>query len=266
MSELETPLAGGNVNTVVRVGDTVRREAGPHTPAVHALLRHLRAAGFDGVPEPLGYDDLGREVLSYVEGEVGGYPLPPSWRTDAALAGFARFLRAFHDAQAGFVPPPDAAWTWYGEGVPAGAVVCHQDAAPYNTVRRPDGGYALIDFDLASPADPLMDVAFAAWKWVPLESHAAALGFPPPVDRGRRLRILADAYGLDAGQRTRLLDQIEYRMTSMITGIERLAAEGHPAFVRLLAEGHTEYPRRDLELLATHRAEWQETVTRPLVR
>jgi hypothetical protein len=91
-------------------------------------------------------------------------------------------------------------------------------------------------------ADPLMDVAFAAWKWVPLESHAAALGFPEPVDRGRRLRILADAYGLDAGQRARLLDRIEHRMTSMITGIERLAAEGRPAFVRLLAEGHNRVP------------------------
>jgi hypothetical protein len=31
----------------------------------------------------------------------------------------------------------------------------------------------------------------------------------------------------------------------MITGIERLAAEGH-----------TEYPRRDLELLAAPRDEW----------
>jgi hypothetical protein len=34
----------------------------------------------------------------------------------------------------------------------------------------------------------------------------------------------------------------------------------------LLADGHTEYPRRDLELLAAHQAEWQETVTFPLVR
>ncbi|WP_406474882.1 hypothetical protein [Streptomyces platensis] len=33
----EQPLAGGNVSAgVVRVGDTVRRPAGPWTPAVHA--------------------------------------------------------------------------------------------------------------------------------------------------------------------------------------------------------------------------------------
>ena len=36
--DVEEPLRGGNVSArVVRVGDTVRRPAGPHTPAVHAL-------------------------------------------------------------------------------------------------------------------------------------------------------------------------------------------------------------------------------------
>jgi hypothetical protein len=47
----EIPLAGGNMSGgVVRVGDTVRRPAGPWTPAVHALLTHLHAAGFRGAP------------------------------------------------------------------------------------------------------------------------------------------------------------------------------------------------------------------------
>ena len=37
-------LAGGNLNEVVRVGDTVRRPTGPWTPAVHALLHHFAEA------------------------------------------------------------------------------------------------------------------------------------------------------------------------------------------------------------------------------
>jgi len=32
---------GGNLNDAVRLGDTVRRRAGPWTPAVHELLRFL---------------------------------------------------------------------------------------------------------------------------------------------------------------------------------------------------------------------------------
>lgn len=35
---------------MVRIGDTVRRPAGPWTPTVHALLGHLHAAGFHGAP------------------------------------------------------------------------------------------------------------------------------------------------------------------------------------------------------------------------
>ena len=39
MTGTEVPLGGGNMSSgVVRAGDTVRRPAGPGTPAVHALL------------------------------------------------------------------------------------------------------------------------------------------------------------------------------------------------------------------------------------
>jgi hypothetical protein len=56
----EVLLAGGNSADVVRIGDTVRRVAGPWTPSVHRLLRMLRAAEITEVPEPLGFDDRGR--------------------------------------------------------------------------------------------------------------------------------------------------------------------------------------------------------------
>ena len=85
---------GGNTSTVVRVGDTVRRNAGPWTPAVHALLRHLERVGFTGSPRALGMDERGREVLSYLEGECGEYPLAPHWVTDEALVAVG------HDAAA----------------------------------------------------------------------------------------------------------------------------------------------------------------------
>ncbi|TMD54628.1 MAG: aminoglycoside phosphotransferase family protein, partial [Chloroflexi bacterium] len=41
---LEEPFFGGNMSDATRVGDTVRRRAGPWTPAVHALLRFLENA------------------------------------------------------------------------------------------------------------------------------------------------------------------------------------------------------------------------------
>ena len=52
----EQELTGGNVNDVVRRGDTVRRSAGPWTPTVQALLAWVRAQGVSFVPAPLGLD------------------------------------------------------------------------------------------------------------------------------------------------------------------------------------------------------------------
>ena len=60
----EEPLHGGDVTTVVKVGDTVRRETGPWSAAVHALLQHFERVGFDGAPRFLGIDERGREILA----------------------------------------------------------------------------------------------------------------------------------------------------------------------------------------------------------
>ena len=69
--EVEVPLAGGDVTAgVVRVGETVRRPTGPHSPLVHAMLEHLERVGFAGAPRYLGQDDRGREMLTYIEGDV----------------------------------------------------------------------------------------------------------------------------------------------------------------------------------------------------
>ena len=67
----EVPLSGGRLTAgVVRVGDTVRRPTGPHSPFVHRLLRHLDAVGFEAAPRLLGVDEQGREVLSFIDGWV----------------------------------------------------------------------------------------------------------------------------------------------------------------------------------------------------
>ena len=53
------PLPGGTANhgRIVRVGDTVHRPRGPHSPSVHALLDHLGRHGFAGAPHVLATDD-----------------------------------------------------------------------------------------------------------------------------------------------------------------------------------------------------------------
>lgn len=149
---VEEVLAGGLVNEVVRVGGTVRRGVGDHTPFVHALLGVFEELGWSGAPRPLGVDEQGREVLSFIEGYV---PWDPSGRAEvdssAALARVAELTREFHDLTA-------------GTSLAAGAeVVCHNDLAPRNTVyRRSDEALepvAFIDWDLAGPGERVHDVA-----------------------------------------------------------------------------------------------------------
>jgi Phosphotransferase enzyme family len=246
----EIPLIGGNTSTVVRVGDTVRRNAGPWTPAVHSLLRHLERVGFTGAPRALGMDERGREVLSYLEGECGAYPLKPHWVTDDALVAVATMLRRFHDAQYGFRPAAGAVWRSFGPPPPGTEVICHHDAAPHNVIWRPDDTLALIDFDLSSPGARIYDVAYAAWTWVPLFSDrdSVTLGWHSP-DRARRLRLFADAYGLIPRDRHRLVATIRARIVDHVEGIRRMAAAGEPAFVRIVHKGHLRRPMRDVRLI-----------------
>src|SRR5262249_42979583 len=147
----EQVLRGGTLTHVVRVADTVRRETGSWSPAVHALLRHLEAAGFTGAPRALGIDRRGREVLSYVPGECGRYPLRKHWTTEGTLIAVGEALRVFHDAQQGFHVPEKARWQRWGPMPPDADVICHNDVAPHNVVWGRDGSLSLIDFDLASP-------------------------------------------------------------------------------------------------------------------
>src|SRR3954452_25519733 len=100
-------LAGGNSGPVVRVGDTVRRSAGHWTPLVQQLMHGLREAGVTVVPQPLGLDAEGREVVEYVAGDVPIYPLPQWAWSDELLADVGRTLRRIHDASTALDLPLD---------------------------------------------------------------------------------------------------------------------------------------------------------------
>jgi Ser/Thr protein kinase RdoA (MazF antagonist) len=175
-------LPGGKTDGAVLVGGTVRRSAGPWTPAVHALLEHLASAGFPESPRPLGSDDHGREMLGYIPGETVGDRQPaPGWAwTDATLVGMGELLRRYHDAVADFIPPSDAAWRFGGGSLRPGEIVCHNDIGPYNIVWS-DGIVGLIDWDFAGPAEPVWDLAYTAWTFTPLH-HPDLIG---PLRRSR---------------------------------------------------------------------------------
>jgi len=250
----EIPLDGGNMSSgVVRVGGTVRRPAGPWTPAVHALLAHLHAAGFHGAPRPLGIDEHGREVLSFVSGTVawpGGFHLLDG---DAPLRRVARLIRGFHDAVAGFTPPPGARWQVL---MPADGdeIIAHHDLAPWNLVIG--GRWAFIDWDTAGPGTRLWDLAYAMHGFAPLSANPAY----QRADAGRRLRLIADAYGLDERQRLGVIPLLARRTQAMYDFLAEQTAHGNQPWARLWQEGHGEAWRADTAYIARREAQWHRAL------
>jgi len=213
-NQAEIPLAGGDVTEgVVRVGDTVRRPVGSHSPLVHALLTHLESVGFEGAPRFLGIDGSGREVLSYIHGEVAGRPRPAWIADETRLASVGRLVRAYDDAAASFVPAPDTPGTQPAEstGIPPAPaypaeLIGHVDITPENVVFRDGRAYALIDFDLAKPATRVDEMFNAMMWWAPLFDPRDVDPLLQRVDVHRRSRILADAYSLSGTDRERLME------------------------------------------------------------
>lgn len=227
MSFEEQPLphSVGNDGAVVRVGGTVRRPAGPQSPAVAAFLAHLEARGFEGAPRHLGWDEDGREVLTYVEGDVPGGSTVPEWAlTDEALVSVAELMRRLHDASEGFLPPEGARWEWPPHPDHATGRVAHKDPCRDNLVFRGGRAYALIDFDWAGPATPAWEMAGVVSHWV----------LQLPGDRVGRFRTACAAYGLDPAA---VVEATLVRADWGMALVEEKVRAGHPGFVAMWKAG-----------------------------
>lgn len=197
----------------VLAGDgTVRRPAGPWTPAVHALLNHLESVGFAGSPRLVGdgYDDEGNSVVTFIPGESVS---PHAW-TDEGIWQAGRLLRDLHRATATFTPPPGAVWhSWPFCSDAPDAIISHRDTGPWNIVARDGLPVAFIDWPTAGPTGRLDEIAATAWLNAQLhdEDIAERQDLPDATARAAQLRLLADGYGVAAGDRQGLVNaMIEY--------------------------------------------------------
>jgi Ser/Thr protein kinase RdoA (MazF antagonist) len=124
---------------------------------------------------------------------VPGYPMPPEVWSDDVLEHAGRLLRQYHDATPGF---PLEGRTWQQPLHQPIEVVCHNDFAPYNFVLQDGRITGVIDFDMASPGPRAWDVAYLAYRLVPLTAPGNPDAPDSPLDeRRRRLAALISAYG-----------------------------------------------------------------------
>jgi Phosphotransferase enzyme family len=238
------PLLGSNgqPTATIRHGNTILRPAGPWTPTVHSLLRHLEQVAFPGSPRVVGdgYDDQGREILTYIEGQIA-HPRP---YTDEGIFQVGQLLRALHDATASFQPPPGAVWRpWRLRSDAPDVVISHGDVGPWHVIQRQDRPVGFIDWSLAGPTDRLEELAASGW-W------NAQLGFGDDLDqdngppeavarRGRQLRLFLDGYGLPTAERRGLVTRmIEFavRDSAGLAKIKQITPESNdPTTLWILA-------------------------------
>jgi aminoglycoside phosphotransferase (APT) family kinase protein len=143
---------------------------------VHAVLRHLEAVGFTGAPRVLGFDEQGREVLTYIEGRVISNAGELS---EDQLRSAAGLLRRFHDATADTELAGD------------GEVVLHGDVGPHNTVFNGDRAVGLIDWDeYVGAGQRTQVVGHAVWCFADIGKTGGALSV-----QAHRARVFCEAYG-----------------------------------------------------------------------
>ncbi|HVQ96921.1 MAG TPA: phosphotransferase [Mycobacteriales bacterium] len=195
----------------------VLRPAGPWSPAVLALLRHLEAVGFDAAPRVVGtgFAADGRETVSFVPGTT---PQPYAW-SDGAVGEVGVLLRGLHRATAGFQPPEGSYWRpWWGRRLPGSRpVLSHCDTGPWNIVAQDGQPVALIDWENAGPVDALWELAQTAWLNAQLHDDdiAERLGLPDTSTRAGQLRSIVDGYGLAAAERAGFVERmIEFAVHS----------------------------------------------------
>lgn len=236
---VEEPLSRGNVNLVVRLGETVRREQTPQSLTIHALLKHLEAKVFPS-PRFLGVDEQDREVLSYIEGETG-FP-KDFWNDSKLLVTCAQLLRTLHVSLGDFVVPDNGRWAYEYPDTSRHEVINHNDFAPYNLIFGDEGSVSVIDFDLCGPGPRSRDLAYLAYWMAPLsfadgdlaERSEAELKLGCP-----RFSLLCDSYGFrDRGEVLKMVSEVLHHMSDDVAVTKMV---GEKAAARLKADGHFEH-------------------------
>ncbi len=255
--QIELP-AGDVTVGVVRIGGTVRRPHQATSDGVAAYLAHLEAREFDGSPRYLGRDSRGRDVLTFLEGDVPGDPVNEWATVDAVLPGVARLVRCLHDASEGFEPgsrviEPGRPVPQFPLGEPT--IFSHRDVTPQNTVFGAGEAWGLIDFDLADRTTRSLDLVNTAMHWVPLCDPADRAATYQAFDVGRRLRLMYDAYGRDLFDAATLLAAAELRFTDSYTLMRWAALNRGGGWARMWEHGVGEVIRRRIAWFADVRDE-----------
>jgi hypothetical protein len=122
--------------------------------------------------------------------------------------------------------------------------------APWNLVVGPQ--WAFIDWDLAAPGTRLWDVAYAVHGFVPLSANPRWQRW----DADTRVRVFADAYGLDEPQRRELVPMLARRARAMYAFLARKARADVQPWAGMWESGHSDAWQADADYIQAREAAW----------
>ena len=244
-------LIGGR-DGITRIGRLVYRPAGLWSEQIQRLLPYVRNQSFVNLPEPFGFDEQGREVVSFLPGEVSNYPLSANAASLEALTSAAKLLRGYHDASLGFLATPHKPMNWQFPPRSPNEVICHGDFAPYNVVLNGRKAVGIIDFDTAHPGPRVWDIAYALYRWSPFTNPKNPDGFGNIKAQIKRAGKFCEAYGLSSAQKEGLGDLIIERLKELVKFMEKEAGSCG-AIVDSVAAGHHSLYLADIEYITAHR-------------
>jgi hypothetical protein len=102
----------------------------------------------------------------------------------------------------------------------------------------------------------LWDLAYAMHGFAPLSADPAV----QRDDAGRRLRLIADAYGLTERQRLDIVPLLARRTRAMHAFLAREAARGTQPWARLWQEGHGDAWDADTSYIARREDQWHQAL------
>ena len=257
----EEKLTGGNVSNVYRLENTVRRDLKPDSVKIHGVLKHLESKGYNYAPKFLGIDEKNREILSFIEGEAGNYPLKEYMWSNDVLKEIAKMLRLYHDAVSDF--PLLNEWIPMDNTPNNIEVLCHNDFAIYNIIFNHKKPVGIIDFDIVAPGPRLWDIAYTLYTCVPLSRHyhietGEAVKYNPTRDAQRikqKVELFFETYGIE-GMKDGYLEMVLLRLEGLCKYMIRKADEGDMAFQKMIDEGHYEHYQNDIKFIREHGKQW----------
>jgi Ser/Thr protein kinase RdoA (MazF antagonist) len=238
-----------NQHHVVCLNNEVHRPVGPWTQQVHKLLHSLRAQGFCAAPEPLGFDEQGREMVSFLKGETSHIP-PTSLK---ALISAAKLLRAYHDASQNFLDDSVSQQGWMLPCKNPQEVMCHGDFAPYNVVFDGEQAVGIIDFDTAHPGPRAWDMAYALYRFAPFTNPHNEEGFGNIEDQILRGRLFCNAYELAEDKRRGIANLMIERLQELVDFMMKSAQEGNKKFMLTVQESHHLKYLADMDYIQMHK-------------